>query len=160
MKDIRRQTRRHFSAEDKIRMVLEGLRGEGSLPRSPPYLRSATSSKAMLSRRWSSSLVAACGAPDRYRQSCRTVPPNRDGSPPKSRKFTIPTRTTSYNSTGRLPSPVISRPRVETLHYFVRRRSNLNHAFVNADRQQVRRFRCAPVKQLARQFLVVAQRQW
>ncbi len=27
MKDIRRQTRRHFSAEDKIRIVLEGLRG-------------------------------------------------------------------------------------------------------------------------------------
>jgi transposase len=28
VKDIRRQTRRHFSAEDKIRIVLEGLRGE------------------------------------------------------------------------------------------------------------------------------------
>ena len=28
MKDIRRATRRHFSAEDKIRIVLEGLRGE------------------------------------------------------------------------------------------------------------------------------------
>lgn len=27
-KDIRRATRRHFSAEDKIRIVLEGLRGE------------------------------------------------------------------------------------------------------------------------------------
>lgn len=27
VKDIRRQTRRHFSAEDKIRIVLEGLRG-------------------------------------------------------------------------------------------------------------------------------------
>ena len=31
MKDIRRQTRRHFSAEDKIRIVLEGLRGEDSI---------------------------------------------------------------------------------------------------------------------------------
>ena len=29
VKDIRRQTRRHFSAEDKIRIVLDGLRGEG-----------------------------------------------------------------------------------------------------------------------------------
>src|SRR3984893_13660626 len=31
MKDIRRATRRHFSAEDKIRIVLEGLRGEESV---------------------------------------------------------------------------------------------------------------------------------
>jgi hypothetical protein len=28
LKDIRRQTRRHFSAEEKIRIVLDGLRGE------------------------------------------------------------------------------------------------------------------------------------
>ncbi|MFN9010322.1 MAG: IS3 family transposase, partial [Hyphomonadaceae bacterium] len=27
IKDIRRATRRHFSAEDKIRIVLDGLRG-------------------------------------------------------------------------------------------------------------------------------------
>jgi transposase len=31
MKDIRRATRRHYSAEDKIRIVLEGLRGEESI---------------------------------------------------------------------------------------------------------------------------------
>jgi transposase len=31
VKDIRRQTRRHFSAEDKIRIVLEGLRDEDSI---------------------------------------------------------------------------------------------------------------------------------
>ena len=31
MKDIRRATRRHFTAEDKIRIVLEGLRGEDSI---------------------------------------------------------------------------------------------------------------------------------
>jgi hypothetical protein len=29
--DIRRVTRRHFSAEDKIRIVLDGLRGEDSI---------------------------------------------------------------------------------------------------------------------------------
>ena len=31
IKDIRRATRRHFSAEDKIRVVLYGLRGEDSI---------------------------------------------------------------------------------------------------------------------------------
>jgi transposase len=31
MKNIRRATRRHFSAEEKIRVVLEGLRGEDSI---------------------------------------------------------------------------------------------------------------------------------
>src|SRR5450759_5965731 len=31
MKEIRRATRRQFSAEDKIRIVLEGLRGEESI---------------------------------------------------------------------------------------------------------------------------------
>lgn len=31
LKDIRRQTRRHFSAEEKIRIVLDGLRGEDSI---------------------------------------------------------------------------------------------------------------------------------
>ena len=31
IRDIRRATRRHFSAEEKIRVVLEGLRGEESI---------------------------------------------------------------------------------------------------------------------------------
>src|SRR5678816_3109406 len=31
VKNIRRATRRHFTAEDKIRIVLEGLRGEDSI---------------------------------------------------------------------------------------------------------------------------------
>jgi transposase len=31
VKDIRRATRRHFSAEDNIRMVLDGFRGEDSI---------------------------------------------------------------------------------------------------------------------------------
>ena len=31
VKDIRRATRRHFSAEEKIRVVLEDLRGEESI---------------------------------------------------------------------------------------------------------------------------------
>ena len=31
VRDIRRATRKHHSAEDKIRIVLEGLRGEESI---------------------------------------------------------------------------------------------------------------------------------
>jgi hypothetical protein len=31
VKNIRRATRRHFSAEDKIRIALEGLRGEDNI---------------------------------------------------------------------------------------------------------------------------------
>ena len=31
VRDIRRKTRRHYSAEEKIRIVLEGLRGEASI---------------------------------------------------------------------------------------------------------------------------------
>ena len=31
VKDIRRATRQHYSAEEKIRIVLEGLRGEDSI---------------------------------------------------------------------------------------------------------------------------------
>ena len=31
VKDIRRRTRRHFSAEDKMRIVLRGLRGDDSI---------------------------------------------------------------------------------------------------------------------------------
>ena len=31
VKDIRRATRRHFSAEDEMRIVLDGLRGEDSI---------------------------------------------------------------------------------------------------------------------------------
>jgi transposase-like protein len=36
IKDIRRATRKHHSAEDKIRIVLEGLRGEDSIAALPP----------------------------------------------------------------------------------------------------------------------------
>ncbi len=31
VKEIRRATRKHYSAEEKIRIVLEGLRGEDSI---------------------------------------------------------------------------------------------------------------------------------
>ena len=43
VKGIRRRTRRHFSAEDKIRIVLEGLRGDARelIRRSSPLLEFA-----------------------------------------------------------------------------------------------------------------------
>ncbi len=31
VKDIRRATRKHYSAEEKIRIILDGLRGEDSI---------------------------------------------------------------------------------------------------------------------------------
>ncbi len=38
IRDIRRATRRHFSAEERIRIVLEGLRGEARAePKTSSY---------------------------------------------------------------------------------------------------------------------------
>ena len=41
IRDIRRAFRRHFSAEEKIRIVLEGLRGEESIAAEKNELRHA-----------------------------------------------------------------------------------------------------------------------
>ncbi len=43
VKDIRRRTRKHHSAEEKIRIVLEGLRGEDSIAELCRRERIATS---------------------------------------------------------------------------------------------------------------------
>ena len=37
VQDIRRATRKHYSAEEKIRIVLEGLRGEDSIAELCPW---------------------------------------------------------------------------------------------------------------------------
>ncbi len=37
VRDIRRKTRRRFSAEEKIRIVLEGLRGEEGIARTASF---------------------------------------------------------------------------------------------------------------------------
>jgi transposase-like protein len=53
VKKIRRATRRHFSAEDKIRIVLEGLRGEDSIAelcRREGIVQTPTSSYAIMRR--------------------------------------------------------------------------------------------------------------
>jgi transposase-like protein len=54
VKDIRRMTRRRFSAEDKIRIVLEGLRGEDV---SPSY--AAVRGSSSLYYRWSKDFLEA-----------------------------------------------------------------------------------------------------
>ena len=52
VRDIRRKTRRKFSAEEKIRIVLEGLRGEESRgtptnsSKIPPHLAAEVSLKS------------------------------------------------------------------------------------------------------------------
>ena len=50
VQDIRRATRKHYSAEDKIRIVLDGLRGEASS-------------------------LASCPRHEACRRHCRVVPP-------------------------------------------------------------------------------------
>ena len=42
VRDIRRATRRQYSAEEKIRIVLEGLRGEASIADALPQRRYRT----------------------------------------------------------------------------------------------------------------------
>jgi transposase-like protein len=37
VKDIRRKTRKHYSSEEKIRIVLAGLRGEDSIARDDDH---------------------------------------------------------------------------------------------------------------------------
>jgi len=44
VKDIRRRTRKHHSADEKIRIVLKGLRGEDSIAELCRRVRIATSS--------------------------------------------------------------------------------------------------------------------
>ena len=39
VKDVRRRTRKHHSADEKIRIVLEGLRGEESRNTAPSMSR-------------------------------------------------------------------------------------------------------------------------
>jgi transposase-like protein len=46
LKSIRRATRRHFSAEDKIRIVLEGLRGAAG----PSLRRGSTTARPLCSQ--------------------------------------------------------------------------------------------------------------
>ena len=53
--DIRRATRRHYSAEEKIRIILEGLRGEDSI--AEPYRREGINTNIYY--RWSKEFLEA-----------------------------------------------------------------------------------------------------
>ena len=59
LKDIRRATRRHYSAEDKIRIVLDGLRGEDSI--AELCRREGIAQSLFMSGRRSSSKPASAG---------------------------------------------------------------------------------------------------
>ena len=37
VRDIKRKTRRKFSSEEKIRIILDGLRGDGRFPSPAPF---------------------------------------------------------------------------------------------------------------------------
>ena len=58
LKDIRRATRRHFSAEDKIRIVLDGLRGEDSIAELCRREGKSRSRKSAQDAKWSFCLTA------------------------------------------------------------------------------------------------------
>jgi hypothetical protein len=65
VKEIRRATRRQFSAEEKIRIVLSGLRGEDSISLTPPSViaRPLPQTPDSLSKTARSCLVTGCPVP-------------------------------------------------------------------------------------------------
>ena len=73
VKDIRRATRRHFSSEDKIRIVLEGLRGEDSI--AELCRREGIDRNRRINRMQSKSpmhLSPRCGAQTRSGSQCKS----------------------------------------------------------------------------------------
>jgi transposase-like protein len=84
IRDIRRATRRHFSAAEKIRIVLEGLRGEESIAelcRREGIALSAAGGRTIESRihvsrpDGESTKCSASRAPAPRRNSCQPTPP-------------------------------------------------------------------------------------
>ena len=61
VRDIRRATRRKFSAEEKIRIVLEGLRGEDSIAALTNLCSSESILSAAIISRWSTSAAHRMG---------------------------------------------------------------------------------------------------
>jgi hypothetical protein len=84
VKEIRRATRKHYSAEEKIRIVLEGLRGEDSIAElcrreglfrnSFPRLPSPTTypDSAVIIRQHPVLSLRLCPAPSAFSISCKS----------------------------------------------------------------------------------------
>jgi transposase len=72
VRDIRRATWRHHSAEEKIRIVLEGLRGEAALPNSA-------------ARRGSTRTLIIVGRKSSWRQARSGSPATRRARRPRAR---------------------------------------------------------------------------
>ena len=80
IRDIRRATRRHFSAEEKIRVVLEGLRGEESI--AELCRREGIASSMYYG--WSKEFLEAGKRRPRRRHNSRRDLRRGEGSPPRS----------------------------------------------------------------------------
>ena len=80
IRDIRRATRRHFSAEEKIRVVLEGLRGEESI--AELCRREGIASSMYYG--WSKEFLEAGKRRTRRRHGARRDLRRGEGSPPRS----------------------------------------------------------------------------
>src|SRR6476619_3845680 len=80
IRDIRRATRRHFSAEEKIRVVLEGLRGEDSI--AELCRREGIASSMYYG--WSKEFLERRQEATRRRHSSRRDLRRGEGSPPRS----------------------------------------------------------------------------
>src|ERR1700756_4045899 len=81
VRDIRRATRRHHSAEEKIRIVLEGLRGEVSI-----------------AELLSSCSVPVKGGARRGRRSSGSMRADRAVEPTKSENITVTWRRSAWSS--------------------------------------------------------------
>ncbi len=73
VREIRRKTRRKFSSEEKIRIVLEGLRGE----ESSPSCAVAKASAPNLYYNWSKEFLEAGKKPPDGRHECGKRPARR-----------------------------------------------------------------------------------
>jgi transposase-like protein len=80
LKDIRRQTRRKYSAEERIRIVLEGLRGEENI--SELCRREGVA--ASMYHGWSKEFLEAVSAGRGWRLFAARFRPRRTGTAPCS----------------------------------------------------------------------------
>ena len=127
IRDIRRATRRHFSAEERIRIVLEGLRGEESI--SATCTGHALALDAVRVRPSTSSL-----RPHRRRGSSaqhRARSPIAHRGHAAARERARRGRQRDRNTSDRPPMPMLRRP--DDHHQYVRGRAPCAIAIANPD---------------------------